>query len=230
MRSATSAIGYEFNLELNLMEKKLIQQAKQSISPPSENALCAKSHLPATAKTTHLLGSTKENFFTKYNPSTTASLLAKGYTPGRVALLPDIPSLYDVAAHWGKDIAVSWIEILLTNIEEKLGSSASFLPEAKKDTASLLYSYYRDMNLAEFLLFLGYYKLNKYRDLYTSGLDRITCAFALYREQRDAELDRLEREAEHRLREQEWEERAKRCITYEEYQQSKNLEQYDKNN
>lgn len=205
------------------MNKELIQQARQNISLPRENALCAKSPPPETSKTTRLLGSSKENFFAKYNPSTTTSLLVKGYTPGSVALLPDIPTLYDVAVHWGKDIAISWIEILLTNIEEKLGSSASFLPEAKKDTASLIFSYYRDMNIAEFLLFLGFYKLNKYRDLYTSGLDRVTCALALYREQRDAELDRLEREAEHRQREQEWEERAKRCITYEEYEKTKKL-------
>ena len=77
------------------------------------------------------------------------------------------------------------------------------------------------MNLAEFLLFLGYYKLNKYRDLYTSGLDKITCAFALYREQRDAELDRLEREAEYQRAEQERNERAGKCISYEEYQRTK---------
>lgn len=200
------------------MDKKLIQQAKQSISPPSESALCATSPLPGQNKTTSPLGSSNK-LLIDYNPSTAHHLLAKGYTPGRVALLPGVPTLAEVASQMGRDIAVSWVEILLTNIEEKLSNSASFLPEAKKDTANLLYSYYRDMNLAEFLLFLDYYKLNKYRDLYTSGLDRITYAFALYRQQRDTELCHLENEAEYQRREKELTNR--NCITYEQYLKEK---------
>lgn len=171
----------------------------------------------------HHLGSTKENFLAKYNPSTADHLLEKHYTPGRLALLPDVPCLCDVANRWGKEIAVSWLEILLTNVEEKLGNN-TFLPEAKKDTASLLYSYYRDMNLAEILLFFAWYKLNKFRDLYTSGLDKISCAFALYREQRDEELERIEREQEYERMEQErkrWQENA---ISYEEYLKTKEEE------
>lgn len=167
------------------------------------------------------LGSSKESFLAKYNPSTADHLLEKHYTPGKVAQLPDVPCLCDVATKWGKEIAVSWIEILLTNIEEKLGNGAIFTAEAKKDTASLLYSYYRDMNLAEVLLFFAWYKLNKFRDLYTSGLDKISCAFALYREQRDEELERIEREQEHERMELErkrWQENA---ISYEEYLKTK---------
>lgn len=205
------------------MDKKIIQQAKQSILPPSESASCAKSPLPVSSKMIHLLGSNRENFLAQYNPSMAAKLLAKGYTPGTVALLPDFPSLCEVAAHWGENVAITWLEILLTNIEETLGNSASFLPEAKEDTARLLYSYYRDMNIAEFLLFLGYYKLNKYRNLYTGGLDRVTCAFAIYREQRDAEVTHLEIEQERQRAEEERNEWKKRAIPYEEYLKTKNL-------
>lgn len=203
------------------MDKEIIQQARQSISPPSESALCERSQVQLPENVMRHLGSSKENFLTKYNPSTADHLLEKHYTPGRLALLPDVPCLSDVANRWGKEIAVSWLEILLTNVEEKLGNN-TFLPEAKKDTASLLYSYYRDMNLAEVLLFFAWYKLNKFRDLYTSGLDKISCAFALYREQRDEELERIERKQEYERMELErkrWQENA---ISYEEYLKTKN--------
>ena len=201
------------------MDKNIIQQARQSISPPKESASCERC-LPANID--HYLGKSKVEFLAKYNPSTAGNLLEQGYTPGKVAQLPDVPCLCDVATKWGKDIAVSWLEILLTNVEEKLGNN-TFLPEAKKDTASLLYSYYRDMNLAEILLFFAWYKLNKFRDLYTSGLDKISCAFALYREQRDEELERIEREQEYERMELErkrWQENA---ISYEEYLKTKEV-------
>lgn len=188
--------------------------------PPSESASCERC-LPANID--HYLGKSKVEFLAKYNPSTAGHLLEQGYTPGKVAQLPDVPCLCDVATKWGKEIAVSWIEILLTNIEEKLGNSAIFSAEAKKDTASTLFSYYKDMNLAEFLLFLAWYKLGKYRDLYTSGLEKVMYAFSIYRRQRDDELERLEREAEYERAERERNERASRCISYEEYLKTKEL-------
>ena len=201
------------------MDKNIIQQARQSISPPKESASCERC-LPANID--HYLGKSKVEFLAKYNPSTAGNLLEQGYTPGKVAQLPDVPCLCDVATKWGKDIAVSWIEILLTNIEEKLGNSAIFSAEAKKDTASTLFSYYRDMNLAEFLLFLAWYKLGKFKDIYSSGLEKVMYAFSIYRQQRDYELTRLEIEAEYQKAEAEREARAKRCITYEEYLREKN--------
>ena len=201
------------------MDKNLLQQARRSISPPKENALCEKSLLPANID--RYLGKSETEFLTKYNPSTAGHLLEQGYTPGKVAQLPNVPALCDVATKWGKDIAVSWIEILLTNIEEKLGNSAIFTAEAKKDTAATLFSYYRDMNLAEFLLFLAWYKLGKYKDLYTSGLEKVMYAFSIYRHQRDDELERLEREAEYERAERERNERASKCISYEEYLKTK---------
>jgi hypothetical protein len=65
--------------------------------------------------------------------------------------------------------------------------------------------------------------LNKFRDLYTSGLDKITCAFALYREQRDEELERIEREQEHERMEQERKRWKERAISYEEYLRTKEV-------
>ena len=177
--------------------------------------------LPANIE--HYLGKSEAEFLTKYNPSTAGHLLEQGYTPGKVAQLPDVPALCDVATKWGKDIAVLWIEILLTNIEEKLGNSAIFATDAKKDSASTLFSYYKDMNLAEFLLFLAWYKLGKYQDIYSSGLEKVMYAFSIYRRQRDDELERLEREAEYERAERERNERAGKCISYEEYLKTKEL-------
>lgn len=198
------------------MDKNIIQQVRRSISVPSKNASCEKS-LPANID--HYLGKSKVDFLTKYNPSTSTQLLS--FTPGKVAKLPNVPRLCDVATKWGDGIAVSWIEILLTNIEEKQGNSV-FTPEAKKDTARTLYSYYRDMNLAEFLLFLGWYKLGKFQDTYSGGLERISFAFSKYRELRDIELERIEREQEYERMEREREKWREKAITYEEYQKHLN--------
>lgn len=189
--------------------------------PPKENVSCAKCSLPANID--FYLCKSEVEFLAKYNPSTAGHLLEQGYTPGKVAQLPDVPCLCDVATKWGKDIAVSWIEILLTNIEEKLGNSAIFSAEAKKDAASTLFSYYRDMNLAEFLLFLGWYKLGKFKDIYSSGLEKVMYALSIYRQQRDYELTRLEIEAEYLKAEAEREARAGKCISYEEYLKTKEL-------
>jgi hypothetical protein len=189
--------------------------------PPKENASCAKCSLPANID--FYLYKSEVEFLAKYNPSTAGHLLEQGYTPGKVAQLPDVPCLCDVATKWGKDIAVSWIEILLTNIEEKLGNSAIFSAEAKKDAASTLFSYYRDMNLAEFLLFLAWYKLGKFKDIYSSGLEKVMYALSIYRQQRDYELTRLEIEAEYQKAEAERKARAGKCISYEEYLKTKEL-------
>lgn len=173
------------------------------------------------------LGSSKEEFLIKYNPSVGEALLDKSYTPGRVALLPNVPTLCDVKNMWGRDLLVNWIEILLTKIEDDQGSTSVFSPTAKKDTAAILASYYRDMNIAEFLLFRLWYKLDKFGEIYSGGLERVMRAFAIYRKQRDEELERIEREQEYERMELErkrWQENA---ISYEEYLRTKDHERED---
>ena len=110
----------------------------------------------------------------------------------------------------------------LTSIEEKLGNTV-YPPEAKADTAGLLFSYYRDMNIAEFLLFFAKYKLGEYRHIYAGGLEKVTCAFCEYRKQRDDELERIEREQEYERMEQERQRWRENAISYEEYLRTKEL-------
>lgn len=156
---------------------------------------------------------------TRYNSSAGEEIVEKRYTPGRIALRANTPTLCDVATKWGKVIAQKWIEVQLTGLEEHKGNS-TFSPEAKSDAARLLYSYYRDMNVGEFLLFFAWYKLGKYKDIYSGGVEKVMYAFREYREQRDAELFRLEAEFEYQRRETE--RTNNKCISYDEYLKTKN--------
>lgn len=157
-----------------------------------------------------------------YNPSAGARLLSKNLSSGQVAKLENIPRLCDVSTKYGQGVAAKWIDIQLLNIDTLQGQ-ALFSPEAKAEVTSLILSAYGDMTIAELLNFFARYKIGEYTEAtqYYGGIQKILIALRHYRTMRDDDLIRLEREAEYQRAEQERNERARKCISYEEYQRTK---------
>lgn len=214
-RNGTFLTGCEYNYAMN---KELLQQAKQDICKPSESV--SSERLPSSMKT--ILGSTPENFLTMYNPSAGARLLSKNLSSGQVAKLDNIPRLCDVSGKYGQGVAAKWIDIQLLNIDTLQGQ-ALFTPEAKAEVTSLILSAYGDMTIAELLNFFARYKIGEYTEAtqYYGGIQKILIALRHYRTMRDDDLIRLERDQEYQRAEQERNERAGKCISYEEYQRTK---------
>lgn len=202
------------------MDKEILQQTKQTICNKSESV----SHVKSLKSTKNILGASPDEFFRLYNPTAGARLLSKNLSSGRVALLEKIPTLTEVISNYGHDTASKWIEIQILSLDTIQGATA-YTPDAKQEATSLILSAYGDMTIAELLNFFARYKLGEYTEVtrYYGGLQKILIALRHYRTLRDADLIRLEREEEHQRAELERTERAGKCISYEEYQQSKKL-------
>ena len=127
-----------------------------------------------------------------------------------------------MSAKYGQGVAAKWIDIQLLNIDTLQGQ-ALFSPEAKAEVTFLILSAYGDMTIAELLNFFARYKIGEYTEAtqYYGGIQKILIALRHYRTMRDDDLIRLEREAEYQRAEQERNERADKCISYEEYQRTK---------
>lgn len=140
-----------------------------------------------------------------------------------------MPTLTDAQAKFGAETVVKWLTIQIDDIDNLSGNSM-FHEQSRQETSLLILSAYGDMTIVELLNFFARYKIGEYTQAtqYYGGLQKILIALRHYRQLRDDELFRLEREAEYQRKERE---RANsKCISYEEYQKLKNPEQYDKNN
>lgn len=166
------------------------------------------------------LGNLPSEFFMNYPPGRASNIIAKGYTPGEVAMLPDTPTLADVEAKFGNETAVFWIKTLIDSVNMVQGA-AVYPEEARNDIAALITSTYKGLNIGEFLLFFARYRLGDYTDLPVGGLQKISAALRRYVEHRNLDIRRIEREQYNRQQEamrREWDTKA---ITYEEYLKTK---------
>lgn len=166
------------------------------------------------------MGNSPIDFITAYNPDRSANIIAKGYTPGEVALLADTPTLADVKTKFGSETAVKWLAIQIDSVDN-IGGAKSFPKEERQSHASLILAAYSYLNIGEILLFFARYRLGDYSDIPVGGLQKISVALQRYVEARNLDMRRIEREAYNREQEAMRREWAARAITYEEYLKSK---------
>lgn len=202
------------------MEKEIFRAAIKPISSASDkNSTCATSNA-LTPIISQRLGNSPIDFLGAYNPDRANKIIAKGYTPGEVAMLPDTPTLADVQTKFGSETAIKWLTIQIDSTDN-IGGAKAFPEEARHSLASLLLSAYGYLNIGEFLLFFARYRLGDYTDLPVGGLQKISAALRRYVEHRNLDIRRIEREQYNRRQEamrREWDTKA---ITYEEYLKTK---------
>lgn len=164
-----------------------------------------------------LTGMRPKEFLTKHNPAIAAMLLRRGTTCGEWALREDIPTLAHVAEVYGRDLATAWLKILLSDVENVLGTTA--YPEtAVEETARNIYANYADWNVANVLQFFGRYKSGEWaeRMQHLPGLMRIMAALKVYAKTREEDMRRVLREREEAEGYRQREEWAKRAVSHEE--------------
>lgn len=141
-----------------------------------------------------------------------------GQTCGEMALRDDVPTLAAVASVYDEATAVAWLMIQIDSVDVAQGARA-FDDLQRKDSARLMLAKYADMNVGEFLLFFGRYKLGEFHEQteHVGGLQKLMLALRLYRIQRDADIRRIEREEHNLAAAREREEWARKAISYEQY-------------
>lgn len=206
------------------MDKELIRTAipnRRESSKSAGNNICTTSsaYNPIISQR---LGDSPVDFLKSYNASRANNIIAKGYSSGQVALLPDIPSLSDVANKFGDETATKWLTILIDDVDNTTGTKM-FPNEVRNEMASLLLAAYGNMNIGEILLFFARFKLGDFNHItsYVGGMQKITVALQHYRAMRNDDIIRIRREEENQLREQQRAQWAARAITYDEYLKTK---------
>ena len=157
-------------------------------------------------------------FMEAYNPAVGARVMMLGQTCGEMALRDDVPTLAAVASVYDEATAVAWLMIQIDSVDVAQGARA-FDDLQRKDSARLMLAKYADMNVGEFLLFFGRYKLGEFHEQteHVGGLQKLMLALRLYRIQRDADIRRIEREEHNLAAAREREEWARKAISYEQY-------------
>lgn len=222
--SVISTTGYESKSNPKMTQRisDLIPAATPTKKPPSSsdrNNTCEISN-NLTPSISQRLGNCPSDFLTAYNPDRANNIIAKGYTPGEVAMLPDTPTLADVSAKFDEATAIKWLTIQIDSADI-IGGTKAFPEEARYSLASLLLAAYGYLNIGEFLLFFARYRLGDYTDLPVGGLQKISAALRRYVDNRNLDIRRIEREQYNRQQEAMRREWAAKAISYEEYLNTK---------
>ena len=157
-----------------------------------------------------------------FNPDRGNNLIARGYSSGEVAMLPNVPTLADVAMKFGENVVVKWLGIQLDSVNNLQGL-ASYTVTARDTVASLIFSAYSKFNIGELLMFFARFKLGYYNDIVArvGGLQKITAALHHYHRTRNEDIIRIYRNAEFLRKDAERDRWKENAITYEEYLKQK---------
>lgn len=165
---------------------------------------------------------TPAQFLRLHNTDVGAHIVRRGDSPGSLALNRSIPTLAQVVAEYGEQVALVWLDAQLDAID-RMTSQKSMGEQALREVSRHIMAAYGNMNVGNLLQFFAQYKLGDYaRDVeHIAGAQKIMVALARYAKVRDADMSRVIRNYERErawLRRLEWE---KRAISYSDYKNEK---------
>lgn len=140
---------------------------------------------------------TPAGFLKAHNPDIGASLIKAGYTPGRLAITGDCPTLEHVAAIYGEDTVIAWLNVQLSAVDLSQGS-AGFGDMMLRDISNRIYAIYKRMAVASLLLFFTLYRSSEYTDAvkHVGGSFKIFEALKIYTKRANDEANRIIHEQE----------------------------------
>ena len=132
--------------------------------------------------------------------------------------LGQAPTLNVIAQAYGINHLLSWLEIQLAALAEYAGARDKMTEEALHDLATIILAKYWYLRLSEFMLFIAEFKAGTYGRFY-GAVDPMVIGEALRRfdEQRQQEMDRIERQDRQRAEETEREASAQRVCSHREW-------------
>ena len=151
---------------------------------------------------------TPSAFLVKHNTDLGANLMKARWTPGRLLLRENAPTLHDVAKVYGEATALSWLNVQLLSVDSVLGSMA-FGDEALREGRQLIYAKYRRVPVVALALFFGQYKAGDFAKAVEKigGIQKVMVALSMY-------MQRAQDEANKLIYEQEIEADYKRRMSY----------------
>ena len=140
---------------------------------------------------------TPSEFLVQHNPGIGTSLIKAGYTPGRLAIKDNCPTLAHVAAVYGEAAAIAWLNIQLDSVDNVQGNAA-FGESARRDAAHLIYARYKNIAVVSLLLFFTQYKLGEFvaETKGIGGVQKVIVALKYYIVKAEAEANKLIHEEE----------------------------------
>lgn len=121
---------------------------------------------------------------------------------------------------YGPESSVTWVATQLTGLFLLSSSKDTGVVDCIRSFSKIFAQEIRQYKLSEMLLFFARFSVGHYGANNWSAYDlrRIgTAFFTEFLPERRQEIDFIEREKQHKQREQEWEERRKMAVSYEEY-------------
>ena len=140
---------------------------------------------------------TPAGFLKAHNPEIGTSIIKAGYTPGRLAVMDNCPTLENAAAIYGEDTAIAWLNVQLSTVDLSQGSSG-FGDMMLRDIANRIYAIYKRMAVASLLLFFTLYRSSEYTEAvkHVGGSFKIFEALKIYAKRANDEANKLIHEEE----------------------------------
>lgn len=151
---------------------------------------------------------TPSAFLVKHNTDLGANLMKARWTPGRLLLCENAPTLYDVAKVYGEATAMSWLNVQLLSVDTVRGAMA-FGDEALREGKTLMYAKYKNVQVCALALFFGQYKAGDFEKEVEriGGIQKVMVALGNY-------MRRAQDEANKLIYQRELEEEYKRRMSY----------------
>ena len=147
-------------------------------------------------------------FLERHNPDVGANLVRAKWTPGRLLLCENAPTLHDVAKVHGDETAITWLNIQLRSVDNVRGAMA-FGSEALHEARQLIFARYHSVAVVLLLEFFALYKMGEFeKDTErVGGIQKVMVALGSY-------MRRAQDEANKLIYEQEIENDYKRRMSY----------------
>ena len=178
-----------------------------------------KSSLPTSTKSSRALScvehyGTAEQFLLTFNPSKQYKYcqdIARCYT-GKA------PTIHTIAEAYGDKVAESWIEIQLKDLSEFTGCKDKLTIQQIDSIAQVIMFEFPEFKVTELMHFFIQFKAGRFGKFYgaVDGLV-ITEALQEFRRQRNETVHHIYKEQAAAEREQDYNERKSKAVTYEEY-------------
>lgn len=177
---------------------------------------------PAVRECVDLWGSATD-VMTKFNPSRQAEVALNK----RNCYMGQAPRLSTITEAYGQQISQAWLEIQIRDLSKYSGCKDKLTNAQVTETATHILAAWPQLKLTEFMLFFHYMKSGRYGHFYgaVDGM-RITEALDDFITTRAVEIAAIEEEDTRRRRTEEEARRREKAISFEEWQEIKQLESW----
>ena len=161
-----------------------------------------------------------------YNPTLQAGIMSAFSTIIEANHAENVPKIRDLAGAYDESVAVSWIQHQLLQVNEFAGVKSKLSDMQLRELSIQICLEYGALNLFEFILFCARLRSGKYEDFYGS-VDpmRILKSLGRFYSERGVEIAKEIETKEKEEKELAESEHAKRCISLEDWYQSKTEEE-----